>query len=271
MDLAVPNEACPSIAGHKPLHCSSSGQGPDPWRSAYKEDEGQCGLRTNQTSVLRVGWERNQPTFGLEALFHQMGVDMNICGHVHDYERRWPTLADRVLATNYINPQTFVHVMSGVGGVEADYQVFDERSNAPCSALRINGTIAPGFGMLTIHNHTHLTFAEVNASAPAGTPDNTVDKFTIVQHRHHSRRPLKLDDDRASPCYPDTHKRCTVGGAPSSSPMKSDDGPPLESRSIQARLSRRGAREERGCVIPSQTCPMEWCWKQMMQTGRWAI
>ena len=83
--------------------------------------------------------------------------------------------------------------------------MFDERSKAPGSALRINGTIAPGFGMLTIHNlTTHLTFAEVNASAPAGTPDNTVDEFTIVQHRHHSRRPLKVDDDTASSCCPDT-------------------------------------------------------------------
>ena len=72
------------VFGHKPLHCSSSGQGPDAWRAAYKQDTSMCGKTTNATSILREGWKGREPSYGLEQLFHRMGVDAYLCGHVHD-------------------------------------------------------------------------------------------------------------------------------------------------------------------------------------------
>eukprot|EP00494_Astrolonche_serrata_P029559 UN29826 len=57
------------VFGHRPLYCSSNTD--------------KCG---DATKLLREGPE-GHPELGLEALFHQYGVEFYICGHNHNYER----------------------------------------------------------------------------------------------------------------------------------------------------------------------------------------
>ena len=38
-------------------------------------------------------------------------------GHVHAYERAYPTYANKKMANNYVNPSATTHVVAGAAGV----------------------------------------------------------------------------------------------------------------------------------------------------------
>lgn len=55
--------------------------------------------------------------WGLEELFYQHGVDLEIWAHEHSYERLWPVFDRKVcngsVETPYTNPKAPVHIITG--------------------------------------------------------------------------------------------------------------------------------------------------------------
>ena len=56
----------------------------------------------------------------MEELFYKYNVDIYFSGHIHSYERTWPTFQDTVLSTNpntaYINPLATIYFIFGGAG-----------------------------------------------------------------------------------------------------------------------------------------------------------
>ena len=56
----------------------------------------------------------------MEELFYKYNVDIYFTGHIHSYERTWPTFKDTVLSTNpntaYINPLATIYFTFGGAG-----------------------------------------------------------------------------------------------------------------------------------------------------------
>ncbi|EPB68044.1 hypothetical protein ANCCEY_12869 [Ancylostoma ceylanicum] len=59
--------------GHRPMYCSDF-------------DGDDC---TKYESIIRTGLPKTH-AYGLEKLFYQFGVDVEIWAHEHSYERMWP-------------------------------------------------------------------------------------------------------------------------------------------------------------------------------------
>ncbi|XP_075247846.1 acid phosphatase type 7-like isoform X2 [Convolutriloba macropyga] len=107
-DLKVANEKSnreqqPWIiaVGHRPMYCSST-------------HYGDC----KYDNLIRTGYQHKY--YNLENLFYQYGVDIQIYGHTHDYERMFPiynktfqTFKDPSL---YLDPIYPVHFISGSPG-----------------------------------------------------------------------------------------------------------------------------------------------------------
>jgi len=51
-----------------------------------------------------------------EDLFHQFGVDLYFCGHVHAYERSWPVYKNQTVQKNYNNPKGLTVITAGGAG-----------------------------------------------------------------------------------------------------------------------------------------------------------
>lgn len=86
--------------GHRPMYCST-------------DDRDDC--RDNE-SIIRRGLPILH-AFGLEDLFYKYGVDIEIYGHEHLYERMFPlynqTVYNGSLADPYVEPKAPVHIITG--------------------------------------------------------------------------------------------------------------------------------------------------------------
>merc|ERR1712192_87442 len=102
-----------------------------------------CGIGTGSWTGKR---------WGLETLMDRYRVDMYLTGHVHMYERSWPTLRGEVEKT-YNNPSYPVHINAGNSGSRNDFA-----SGAPgnFTAFRLTGVGC--YSSVYIHNATHLSF-----------------------------------------------------------------------------------------------------------------
>jgi len=83
------------VGGHRPIYCSSVG---------YSDSNGQP-----------ISDPANLQT-AMEGLFHQYGVDLMLTGHVHAYERMYPTYNNKATSQSYDNPEATVYVISGAAG-----------------------------------------------------------------------------------------------------------------------------------------------------------
>lgn len=54
-----------------------------------------------------------------EDLFMKYNVDIFFTGHVHLYERQYPTYQDEPVSTSYVNPTATIHIIAGGAGVNA--------------------------------------------------------------------------------------------------------------------------------------------------------
>jgi len=98
-DLKIANQNRKSIpwiivGGHRPLYCSSWGfsVGPNP---------------ANGSQFVQAAFEE---------LFNQYNVDLYIAGHVHAYERTYPTYQNKSTTYNYTNPKSPVYIVVGTAG-----------------------------------------------------------------------------------------------------------------------------------------------------------
>ena len=121
----------------------------------------------------------------MEDLFYKYNVDIYFTGHVHSYERTWPTYKGEVLSTDpataYINPLSTIYlILGGAGNDEmSDANVPElNRANDPTSYFQYknwsNGDYGPwsasvdlhhfGIGKVNVINSTTLIFDYIQTS-----------------------------------------------------------------------------------------------------------
>lgn len=94
-------------------------------------------------------------------------------GHVHAYERSWPTSGNGTnIQRTYDNPTLPVHFVNGAGG---HWQGIDYLTNpANYSAKTISGLY--GWSTIEFHNRTHMTYEFV-----ASANDTVMDRVTLYK------------------------------------------------------------------------------------------
>nr|CAD7398002.1 unnamed protein product [Timema poppensis] len=127
------------VYGHRPMYCSN-------------ENTDDCTANQTQT---RTGFMELLGK-GLEDLFYDYGVDLEIWAHEHSYERLWPIYNYQVyngsLDSPYSNPEAPVHVITGSAGCSEFHDPF--KSEQPYwSAFR---SADYGYNRLKVFNSTHL-------------------------------------------------------------------------------------------------------------------
>ncbi|KAK3718766.1 hypothetical protein QZH41_014027, partial [Actinostola sp. cb2023] len=125
--------------GHRPMYCSNN-------------DHDDC---TNHESVVRTG----SPTYkvpGLEDLFYQYGVDLELWAHEHSYERLFPVYKRQMCNGSkeepYTNPCAPVHIITGSAGCYSKHDPF-KPYYGPWTAKRV---VDYGYTRMNIVNKTHL-------------------------------------------------------------------------------------------------------------------
>ena len=107
----------------------------------------------------------------MEGLFKQYGVEWYFCGHVHSYERQWPT-KNNIPQRTYNNPTAPVYVVSGAGGnIEGPTKYGDKKAD-----WNVIKRSEWGYGVLTINNQTHLHWQFLNATNGA-----LVDEVNLIK------------------------------------------------------------------------------------------
>lgn len=109
---------------HRPMYCAAAAAGADPPRCGWEAEAARRGLPSacphNNPRLCRPTNASNGEGWPVEALLRRHAVDVAVFGHVHDYERYWPTYdyTSTVYDTPnvYDDPHATVHVTSGAGG-----------------------------------------------------------------------------------------------------------------------------------------------------------
>lgn len=151
--------------GHRPMYCSDA-------------DKDDC---TYEDDLVRTGI----PIFhrwGLEELFYQHGVDLEIWAHEHSYERLWPVFDRKVyngsVETPYTNPKAPVHIITGSAGCQELVDHFIK--NPPSwSAFRSSDY---GYMRMKVFNRTHLYLEQVSDNKKG----EIIDKIWLIKDHHGS-------------------------------------------------------------------------------------
>ena len=140
------------------------------WRIMFAHRPMYCSLITNSqnqictsdTARMRDGTTYNGDSprvGGLEHLLMDYNVDLFFAGHMHSYERLWPTYRQQVIKKDYNNPGGPVHIITGSAGCNEDLDHFDSM-DYPWSAFKSDSY---GFGMLNIINSNRLEWRQLLA------------------------------------------------------------------------------------------------------------
>jgi len=144
------------VYAHRPLYCSG--------KYCFED-----------STALRDGiTEDGGVYYGLEDVLYSFGVDFYFSGHMHAYERIYPTYKSSVLGTDYNNPRSTVYIVDGAAGNYEGPGEFEKEPPVWSSFRSTNSSI----GYLTIHNTTHAHWNQVNAD---GTP---LDQIWVVSEYH---------------------------------------------------------------------------------------
>ncbi|XP_055377474.1 acid phosphatase type 7-like [Condylostylus longicornis] len=149
--------------GHRPMYCSDL-------------DGDDC---TKHETLVRNGLPVLH-FFGLEDLFYNYGVDVEIWAHEHSYERLWPIYDYKIyngsLEEPYTNPGAPVHIITGSAGCKEGTDTFPD--NPPeWSAFH---TTDYGYTRMKAFNKTHLYFEQVSDNKSG----SIVDSFWIIKNNH---------------------------------------------------------------------------------------
>ncbi|XP_014275560.1 acid phosphatase type 7 [Halyomorpha halys] len=125
--------------GHRPMYYSNY----------YPDDEE---MTTQRVRVGIPGFE----WLGLEKVFYDARVDLELYGHQHSYERMFPlydfAVKNGSVSQPYVNPKAPVHITTGSAGCEEGLVNFTTIVK-PWSAFR---NLDYGFAKLHFVNHSHL-------------------------------------------------------------------------------------------------------------------
>ncbi|CAK4713186.1 hypothetical protein LEN26_011734 [Aphanomyces euteiches] len=149
------------VIGHRPLYCTSDDQCDEP------------------AAVLRDAFED---------LFYDMGVDLYLCGHQHNYERMYDVYRNAT-SRKTVDMGATTYILTGAAGQSKVLPIHKpfERPRAPYTSFR--NTIF-GFSRLVVHNASHLHWQQIECDPfnPAAYNDNghAVDDVWLVQTHHGS-------------------------------------------------------------------------------------
>ena len=152
---------------HRPLYCSNLGYDACAWK-----------INPMREGLLYNGKIR----FGLEALFYNYQVDLELWGHEHTYERSYPVYKHIPYLTNitningtcyYHNPIAPVHIIAGSPGNREMNGEPVEFTNNSWSAYR---SYNYSFSYMEIYNSTHLHIQQIN-----GKTKKLIDDLWIIK------------------------------------------------------------------------------------------
>uniref|UniRef100_A0A8B9LVQ2 Purple acid phosphatase n=1 Tax=Astyanax mexicanus TaxID=7994 RepID=A0A8B9LVQ2_ASTMX len=132
---------------HRPMYCSD-------------DDHDDC---TKFESFVRLGRNDTKPPApGLEDLFYQHGVDLELWAHEHTYERLWPVYNYKVYNGStdepYVNPKAPVHIITGSAGCREKHDGFIPKPR-DWSAFRSTDY---GYTRMHLINTTHIYLEQVS-------------------------------------------------------------------------------------------------------------
>ncbi|CAF0951051.1 unnamed protein product [Adineta steineri] len=163
--------------GHQPMYCSNANQ-----------DD--C---TFYNSRPRSGLPYIH-TYGLEKMFYDYGVDLELWAHEHSYERLWPiydwTIYNGSLSEPYKNPGAPTHVITGSAGCYSKHNPFLNDTQI-YSAFRSDDY---GYSRMKIINSTHLYIEQVSDDQDG----KVIDNLTLIREKHepytnHKHKGIKID------------------------------------------------------------------------------
>nr|CAD7203935.1 unnamed protein product [Timema douglasi] len=171
------------VYGHRPMYCSN-------------ENTDDCTANQTQT---RTGFMELLGK-GLEDLFYDYGVDLEIWAHEHSYERLWPIYNHQVyngsLDSPYSNPEAPVHVITGSAGCSEFHDPF--KSEQPYwSAFR---SADYGYNRLKVFNSTHLYMEYV--SVEHHRVGVVIDSFWLTKETHGPYSKKRKVNARVRPLRP---------------------------------------------------------------------
>lgn len=150
-DLALSNKRGSKwkvVYAHRPMYCS------------VDTNDGNS-ICTSDTEILRDGTTYNggNRVAPLEAVLYNYNVDFFFAGHMHSYERLWPTYREQVLQKNYYKPRGPIHIIAGSAGCNENLDTYDKKTY-PWSAYKSDSY---GFGMLDFYNNSVARWRQIKA------------------------------------------------------------------------------------------------------------
>lgn len=149
------------VFAHRPMYCS------------IDTNDG-VSICTSDTEILRDGTTYNggNRVAPLEHVLKDYNVDFFFAGHMHSYERLWPTYRQQVLQNNYYKPKAPIHIVTGSAGCNENLDSYD-KTDYPWSAFKSDSY---GFGILDIFNNSVAEWRQINAIG-----GGILDKITVVK------------------------------------------------------------------------------------------
>ncbi|KAK6644898.1 hypothetical protein RUM43_001174 [Polyplax serrata] len=146
--------------GHRPMYCSTL---------AHDEE---C---KSVTDVVRVGFPFKNN--GLEKIFYKYGVDIEIWGHEHNYERSWPLFDYKIFNGSnknpFHNPGGPIHVTTGAAGSKEKFDPFEVQLRN-WTAFRSDDY---SYTRMKVFNATHIFFEQISANKSG----NPIDNFWVIK------------------------------------------------------------------------------------------
>lgn len=134
---------------------------------------------THHETLVRVGLPFTH-FFGLEQLFYEYGVDIEIWAHEHSYERLWPIYDYKVyngsVKAPYTNAKAPIHIVTGSAGCKEKHDDFVK--NRPDWSAFYNEDY--GYTRMNVFNKSHIYFEQVS-DEKNGT---IVDNFWVIKNKH---------------------------------------------------------------------------------------
>ncbi|XP_054166766.1 acid phosphatase type 7-like [Oppia nitens] len=153
------------LYGHRPLYCSAESECIDGMTPFIKDG--------NVVGSL----------FDIDDLLYAYGVDLAFWGHMHYYERMYPTYnqtayVNSMYSNAFVNPRATVHIISGTGGMHSGTETY-----SPIPALwTAFRSSAYGYTRFTVYNESHLYLEQIDVDKN----DLVIDSNWIVQQEHQS-------------------------------------------------------------------------------------
>ena len=176
------------VFGHRPMYCTND----------VDDDPTIC---TQDTSALRdgVSFPHGGHRVGpLEELLWQYNVDFYFSGHMHSYERLYPTYKGQVLGHDYSPLVAPLHIIAGAAGCQEYLDEYDY-ARYPWSAVTSDSY---GYGKFIVHNGTHAEWQQI-----LDEDGSILDHIIITKTSSGYRVPTQVYPDQPEMVHVNRHNR----------------------------------------------------------------